>query len=141
MKKPSIRKSHQSQSKIEINPIHKNTFNPKPKKNHQQTPDFVPLSGHSDNKSSSQSKTDIRSFLTLIRKKAKSEREKGELFERAIRDFLRKSPEHDFGENVWMRREWPDLKKYNLPKKDLGIDLIAKEKETGKYWFYQIKTL
>ena len=140
MKKPSIRKSHQNSNKTEINPIHKNTFKyPKPKKNHQQNPNFVPLSGHSDNKSSSQSKTDIRSFLTLIRKKAKSEREKGELFERAIRDFLRKSPEHDFGENVWMRREWPDLKKYGLPKKDLGIDLIAKEKETGKYWAIQCK--
>ena len=60
------------------------------------------------------------------------------MFERAIRDFLRQSPEHDF-ENVWMRKDWPDLKKYGLPKKDLGIDLIAKEKETGNFWAIQCK--
>ena len=81
---------------------------------------------------------DIKNFLNLIRNKAKSEREKGELFERAIGDFLRQSPEHDF-ENVWMRKDWPDLKKYGLPKRDLGIDLIAQEKETGKFWAIQCK--
>ena len=80
----------------------------------------------------------LENFLNLIRRKAKSKRELGELFERAIMDFLKKSPEHDF-ENVWMRKDWPDLEKYGLSKKDLGIDLIAKEKETGKYWAIQCK--
>ena len=80
----------------------------------------------------------FKHFLTKIREKAKSKRELGELFERAIRDFLKQSPEHGF-ENVWMRRDWPDLKKYGLPKTDLGIDLIAKEKETGKFWAIQCK--
>ncbi len=83
-------------------------------------------------------KSNFKSFLKEIRKKAKSEREKGDLFERAIRDFLKQSPEHSF-EGVWMRKDWPDLKKYNFPVKDLGIDLVAKEKETGKFWAIQCK--
>ena len=80
----------------------------------------------------------FKNFLKEIRKKAKTEREKGDLFERAIRDFLKQSPEHSF-ENVWMRKDWPELKKYGFPVRDLGIDLIAKEKETGKYWAIQCK--
>ena len=82
--------------------------------------------------------SNFKSFLKDLRKKAKSEREKGDLFERAIRDFLRQSPEHSF-ENVWLRKDWPDLKKYDFPTKDLGIDLIAKEKETGAFWAIQCK--
>ena len=80
----------------------------------------------------------FKDFLKEIRQKAKSEREKGAFFERAVRDFLKQSPEHDF-ENVWMRKDWPGLRKYKFPVKDLGIDLIAKEKETGKYWAIQCK--
>ena len=83
-------------------------------------------------------KSNFKSFLKEIRKKAKSEREKGDLFERAIRDFLKASPEHSF-EDVWMRKDWPDLKKYGFPVKDLGIDLVAKEKETGRFWAIQCK--
>ncbi len=83
-------------------------------------------------------KPNFRSFLKEIRKKAKSESEKGTLFEKAIRDFLKQSPEHSF-EDVWMRKEWPELKKYGFPVRDLGIDLIAKEKETGKLWAIQCK--
>ena len=83
-------------------------------------------------------KSNFKSFLNEIRKKAKSEREKGDLFERAIRDYLKQSPEHSF-EDVWMRKDWPDLKKYGFPVRDLGIDLVAKEKETGKFWAIQCK--
>ena len=82
--------------------------------------------------------SNFKSFLKEIRQKAKSEREKGDLFERAIRDFLKASPEHSF-EDVWMRKDWPDLKKYGFPVKDLGIDLVAKEKETGRFWAIQCK--
>ena len=80
----------------------------------------------------------FNAFLDHLRKVAKSEREKGELFELAIRDFLRQSPEHDFS-NVWMWSDWPEFKKYNFTKKDSGIDLVAKEKETGKIWAIQCK--
>ena len=83
-------------------------------------------------------KTDFKSFLKTIREKAKSEREKGSFFEGAIRDFLKQSPEYSF-ESVWLWSSWPDLRKYNFSKKDLGIDLVAREKETGRLWAIQCK--
>ncbi len=77
-------------------------------------------------------------LLQYIRDKAKHLREKGDLFERAIKNFLKKSPEHNF-ENVWMWSDWPDHKKYDIQKQDMGIDLVAKEKETGNYIAIQCK--
>ena len=82
--------------------------------------------------------TNFKHFLSELRKRAKTEREKGELFEKAIREFLQQSPEYSF-ENVWLWSNWPDLKKYNFSKKDLGIDLVAKEQETGTFWAIQCK--
>ena len=84
------------------------------------------------------SSTNFKNFLNEIRKKAKNEKEKGTFFERAIRDFLKQSPEYSF-ESVWLWANWPDLKKYRFSKKDLGIDLVAKEKETGTFWAIQCK--
>ena len=82
--------------------------------------------------------TDFKTFLNEIRKKAKTEREKGAIFERATRDFLKQSPEYSF-ENVWLWPNWPDLRKYGFSKKDLGIDLVAREQETGRFWAIQCK--
>ena len=82
----------------------------------------------------------FKSFLNEIRKKSKSEREKGDLFERAIRDYLKQSPEHSF-EDVWMRKDWPDLKKYGFPARDLGIDLIAKEKEQENSGLFNVNVM
>ena len=82
--------------------------------------------------------TDFKTFLQAIRAKATSKRGLGDLFEKAIRDFLKASPEHDF-EDVWMWSEWPDLRKYKFTKQDLGIDLVAKENQTGKFWAIQCK--
>ena len=80
----------------------------------------------------------FKHFLSEIRKRAKTEREKGYFFERAIREFLQKSPEYPF-EKVWLWSDWPELSKYNFSKKDLGIDLVAKEQETGTFWAIQCK--
>ena len=88
--------------------------------------------------SDSNNTINFKTFLNEIRKKAKTEREKGEFFEKAIREFLHLSPEYSF-ENVWLWSNWPDLKKYNFSKKDLGIDLVAKERETGNFWAIQCK--
>ena len=80
----------------------------------------------------------FNTFLKHLRTIAKSEREKGELFELAMRDYLRQSPEHNFI-NVWLWRNWPELGKYGFTKQDSGIDLVAEEKETGKVWAIQCK--
>ena len=83
-------------------------------------------------------KTTFKEFLKEIREKSTSKRSLGDFFERAIKDFLKQSPEHDF-EDVWMWSEWPDLKKHKFTRQDLGIDLVAKEKTTGKIWAIQCK--
>ena len=83
-------------------------------------------------------RSDFRGFLQTIREKAKSEREKGAFFERAVRDFLKQSPEYSF-ENVWLWPNWPELRKHGFSKRDLGIDLVAKEQETGRFWAVQCK--
>ena len=93
-----------------------------------------PLNQHD----SSNKNLTFKHFLSEIRNKAKTEREKGYFFERAIREFLQKSPEYSF-ENVWLWSQWPDLRKHNFPKQDRGIDLVAKERETGTFWAIQCK--
>ena len=80
----------------------------------------------------------FNAFLNHLRSIAKSEYEKGKLFELAIRDYLRQSPEHDFA-HVWLWCDWPELSRYGFTKKDDGIDLVAKEKGTGKIWAIQCK--
>ena len=82
-------------------------------------------------------KMNFKEFLKEIRLKAQNPGQLGELFERAIKDFLKQSPEHDF-EDVWMWLDWPDRKKYHF-QTDAGIDLVAKERETGKIWAIQCK--
>ena len=80
----------------------------------------------------------FNAFLDHLRSIAKSEYEKGKLFELAIRDYLRQSPEHDFA-HVWLWCDWPELNRYGFTKKDDGIDLVAKERGTGKIWAIQCK--
>lgn len=89
-------------------------------------------------KPQNKSKTNLSLFLDKIRKTSKSEREKGFLFEKAVKGFLKESPEHNF-EDVWLWSEWKEKSKYKFSGKELGVDLVAKEKETGKYWAVQCK--
>ena len=80
----------------------------------------------------------FQEFLQHLRSIAKSEREKGHLFELAVRGFLRDSPEYDF-EDVWLWADYPNLEQYGFTKQDSGIDLVAQEKDTGKLWAIQCK--
>ena len=80
----------------------------------------------------------FQEYLQHLRSVAKNEREKGHLFELAIRGFLRDSPEYDF-EDVWLWADYPNLEQHGFSKQDSGIDLVAKEKDTGKLWAIQCK--
>ena len=80
----------------------------------------------------------FQEYLQHLRSVAKNEREKGHLFELAIRGFLRDSPEYDF-EDVWLWADYPNLDQHGFSKQDSGIDLVAKEKDTGKLWAIQCK--
>ena len=107
-----------------------------PKKEEKSKEDLSQL--HLVDTSVDTSQSNFKTFLNEIRKKAKTEREKGAFFEGAIKDFLKESPEYSF-ESVWLWANWPDLRKYGFSKRDLGIDLVAKEKETGTFWAIQCK--
>lgn len=64
-------------------------------------------------------------ILENIRLKSKSEFEKGEYFERLIKVYLENDPlaGQDY-DKVWLFRDWAE--EQGLPKKDIGIDLVAR---------------
>ena len=74
----------------------------------------------------------IQDVLESFRRIAKSEREKGDLFERLVGAFLKTDPLfQDRFEDVWLWKEWPDLLNHGFDQRDTGIDLVAREKEDG----------
>ena len=66
-----------------------------------------------------------------------SAREKGTFFERLIAKYLMTDPEYaNRLEKVWLWGEWDECPDKGI---DSGIDLIAREKNTGNYWAVQCK--
>ncbi|MDQ3155308.1 MAG: DEAD/DEAH box helicase family protein, partial [Actinomycetota bacterium] len=78
----------------------------------------------------------IHDVLDDLRSNARSEREKGDLFERLIAQYLRTDPKYaaQFSD-VWMWNDWPD--RNGAP--DTGIDLVAKDRYTGEHSAIQCK--
>lgn len=75
-------------------------------------------------------------LLRRLRDQAKTSQEKGELFERFVRAYLRFDPYYgQLFSNVWRWYEWPGRGK----RTDTGIDLVAEEKDTGVLWAIQTK--
>ena len=74
--------------------------------------------------------------LLHLREMSHNTREQGEYFERLIRRVLLISPwfDNEFSD-VWLWRDWPDRK----GKGDTGIDIVAKEKDTGDLVAVQCK--
>jgi predicted helicase len=78
----------------------------------------------------------IHSVLAEIRANAASTREQGERFERLMQAYLRTDPLYaDQFSDVWMWSEWPG----NGGRGDTGIDLVARERETGGFCAIQCK--
>ncbi|MCL4533338.1 MAG: DEAD/DEAH box helicase family protein [Deltaproteobacteria bacterium] len=66
-----------------------------------------------------------------------SAREKGTFFERLIAKYLMTDPEYaNRLEEVWLWGEWYECSDRGM---DSGIDLVAREKDTGIYWAIQCK--
>ncbi|MFD9117396.1 DEAD/DEAH box helicase [Streptomyces bottropensis] len=76
-------------------------------------------------------------MLRVIREKSRTNRELGTAFERLMVRFLSTDPvwSEQFS-RVWMYGEWPGAAGN---QKDLGIDLVAQERETGALWAIQCK--
>ena len=80
--------------------------------------------------------TTVRNLLQEIRSISRSERDKGKLFERLIKAYFQLDPQYSEGlSDVWLWEEWP----FNNGKTDTGIDLVARERDTGAYWAIQCK--
>jgi predicted helicase len=75
-------------------------------------------------------------LLTQFSSYARTNRDKGTLFERLIQKFLLTDPQYATRlSNVWLWPEWPG----RWTPHDTGIDLIARERATGDYWAVQCK--
>lgn len=83
--------------------------------------------------SDTQTEQSLESILDRFREEARSNRERGDLFERLIAHYLLADPKYDF-EHVWLWGEWP----YRWSV-DTGIDLVAQERSTGEFWAIQCK--
>ena len=80
-------------------------------------------------------------FNTLVKDKSYNNTFKGHVFERLTQIYLQIIPEYkSILKHVWLGKDAPSniLKKLNLPKDDMGIDLIAETKK-GEYWSIQSK--
>lgn len=79
---------------------------------------------------------DIEYVLDNLYFSSKDERDKGDKFERLVRTWLLTEPVHaDRFDEVWRWMEWPE--RGNRP--DRGIDLVARERETGDLVAVQCK--
>ncbi len=80
----------------------------------------------------------LKSILNSYRQNSRSEREKGTYFEELVRSYLTNEPIYaDLYSNVWMYSDWAQLN--NRDAKDVGIDLVAKTRDTDEYHAIQCK--
>jgi predicted helicase len=79
--------------------------------------------------------TTIHTILEEFRQLATSNRDLGDKFERLIANYLVTDPQYkNLYSDVWLWSEWQDRS-----GADVGIDLIAKERDTGNYCAIQCK--
>jgi len=82
-------------------------------------------------------KSKFNIVLEKYRKKAFSERDKGNRFECLMQAYLQTDPKYSYHfKNVWMWNDFPC--KRDFGGKDIGIDLVAFT-HTGEYWAIQCK--
>ncbi|MEH7436743.1 type ISP restriction/modification enzyme [Neobacillus drentensis] len=82
-----------------------------------------------------------KSFVALINEidtKKHEQRDRGTLFELLVAAYLEKEPMYArLFDNIWKLSEVPV--NYNIPKKDTGVDLVARKRETGELVAVQCK--
>ena len=82
------------------------------------------------------SQSRIAEILDGLYFEAKTQRGKGTSFERLVRQFLLTDPRYaERFDDVWMWCDWPD----RGARPDRGIDLVARERETGELCAVQCK--
>jgi len=77
----------------------------------------------------------LAKLLTTLRTRARSTAEQGGLFEGFLRRYFLTDPYYaTLFDDVWRWAEWP-----GRDGPDIGIDLVARERETGELWAIQAK--
>ncbi len=67
-----------------------------------------------------------------------AQRDRGTLFEAVVTGYLKNEPMYArLFDEVWMLRDVPE--KYQIPKKDTGVDLVARNRDTGDLVAIQCK--
>lgn len=67
-----------------------------------------------------------------------TQRDRGTLFELVVTGYLKNEPMYErLFDEVWMLRDVPE--KYQIPKKDTGVDLVARNRDTGDLVAIQCK--
>ena len=80
----------------------------------------------------------LKNILNTYRQQSQSEREKGTYFEELVLAYLTNEPTYaDLYSDVWMYSEWAKI--YGRDAKDVGIDLVAKTRDTDEYHAIQCK--
>lgn len=83
----------------------------------------------------------FKSFISLISEidlKDRVQRDRGTLFELLVKAYFTKEPMYArLFDKVWMLNDVPD--EYRIPKRDTGVDLVARLRDTGKLVAIQCK--
>src|SRR5699024_901127 len=82
-----------------------------------------------------------KSFVSLIQEidaEEREQRDRGTLFELLVSTYLRNEPAYKrLFDSVWMLADVPE--EYQIPKKDTGVDLVAKKKDSDDLVAIQCK--
>ncbi|MDP1394437.1 type ISP restriction/modification enzyme [Lysinibacillus capsici] len=74
-----------------------------------------------------------KNFISLVKEmdtNYRTQRDRGTMFETLSRTYFKNEPMYErLFDEVWMLNEVPE--EYGIPKSDTGVDLVAKERETG----------
>lgn len=77
----------------------------------------------------------FQELLNELAEATRNNKDKGTQFEKLIASYLMADPQYaDRLSDVWLWEEWPD--RWDT---DVGIDLVARERDTGEYWAIQCK--
>jgi predicted helicase len=77
-------------------------------------------------------------IISNIEREDMAQRDRGTLFELLVTAYLKKEPMYArLFDEVWMLADVPE--EYSIPKKDTGVDLVARNRETGELIAIQCK--
>lgn len=85
----------------------------------------------------------LKSFISLVKEmdteyRTNKQRDRGTMFELLSRTYFENEPMYKrLFDKVWMLHDVPE--EYQISKKDLGVDLVARERETGNLVAIQAK--